>query len=110
MKTVIFLLCMILGSSFAHAEEFAAFAEEFFAASETLDKEYLAGKQDCQRRYSFKGAPERDSAKYQRCVEEWDEQFLKKRCAFFVMWYKRSKNAGGPVRPENYPRCVNYKY
>ena len=109
MKTVAVIFCLTLLSSFAYTDDFLKLTEEFWKASEALDREYLEGKQDCQRRYSFKNAPERDSAKYQKCLVEFDAQFQKKKCDFYVTWYERSKTVGGLVRPENYPQCTKFK-
>lgn len=110
MKTAAAICCLTILSSLACTDDFSKLTDEFFKASAALDQEYRDGKQDCQRRYDFKGAPERDSAKYKACLVEFDERFQKKRCAFYVTWYERSKSVGGLVQPGNYPKCAKYKY
>ena len=108
MKIVVACLLASLIASVAIADDFEKLAQQFFAASAALDQEYTAGKQNCQRRYGMKNSPERDSAKYDQCLSDFSEQFLKKRCDFYVKWYERSKDAGGLVRLENYPKCKSY--
>ena len=110
MRIVTLIFCLTILSSIGYADDVLEMAEEFFEASEALDREYRDGKLACQRRYSFKNAPERDSAKYQRCLVDFDAQFQKKKCAFYVTWYERSRKVGGLVRPENYPQCTKYNY
>jgi len=108
MKIVVAGLFFSVIATVAVADDFEKVAQQFFAASAALDKEYTAGKQNCQRRYGMKNSPERDSAKYNQCLSDFNEQFLKKRCDFYVKWYERSKDAGGLVRLENYPKCKSY--
>ncbi|NND61522.1 MAG: hypothetical protein HKN49_14805 [Gammaproteobacteria bacterium] len=110
MKALIIFVVLSMTFASASAESVEEMAQAFFKASEALDREYTKGKQDCQRRYLLKNAPERDSAKYQQCLVDFDNRFQKKRCDFYLAWYKRSKAVGGMVRPENYPQCTKYKY
>ncbi len=84
------------------------FMREFGQAREALDSDYREQKNECRRQYSIKGAPERDSAKYRRCINDLDQRFVKKRCDFYIEWYERSEQRFGLTRPENYPHCARY--